>query len=131
MLTDASEKMVSKAVLTCSAENFGPSANLISLLLVFLLSWVVFYHWCLDKTFLSYEAPAGFNISTLIVAQFLQVRQVSHWVTTTTPYFFEPMRTAATFKMLPDPAFVVRPPARSTLHGAKWLNTLHPRLLLT
>ena len=41
----------------------------------------------------------------------VQVRQVSHWVTTTTPYFFEPMRTAATFKMLPDPAFVVIPPS--------------------
>lgn len=37
------------------------------------------------------------------------MRQVSHWVTTAVPHFFEPMRTAATFKMLPDPAFVVSP----------------------
>lgn len=37
----------------------------------------------------------------------LQVRQVSHWVTTAVPHFFEPMLTAAAFKMLPDPAFVV------------------------
>ncbi|KAL0054146.1 hypothetical protein WJX82_004483 [Trebouxia sp. C0006] len=41
------------------------------------------------------------------LSNYREVRQVSHWVTTTTPYFFEPMRTAATFKMLPDPAFVV------------------------
>ena len=43
----------------------------------------------------------------LVTIGWLQVRQVSHWVTTTTPNFYEPMRTAATFKMLPDPAFVV------------------------
>ena len=40
---------------------------------------------------------------------------MSHWVTTATPHFFEPMRTAATFKMLPDPAFVVSP----FLHSVK------------
>lgn len=39
----------------------------------------------------------------------LQVRQVSHWITTTTPTFYEPLKSPAAFKMLPDPAFVVTP----------------------
>ena len=39
----------------------------------------------------------------------MQVRQVSHWITATSPTFYEPLRTAAAFKMLPDPAFVVCP----------------------
>lgn len=41
------------------------------------------------------------------LSNYREVRQVSHWVTTAVPHFFEPMRTAAAFKMLPNPAFVV------------------------
>lgn len=50
---------------------------------------------------------------------------MSHWVTTTTPYFFEPMRTAATFKMLPDPAFVVSW-ACFVCHSCPWHSAVSP-----
>lgn len=51
---------------------------------------------------------------------------MSHWVTTATPHFFEPMRTAATFKMLPDPAFVVSPSCTHSLpHSSPCLRASH------